>query len=399
MVHLGRRSPIDEPITAAAEPLGTPLTPRERWLRTLRFQSVDHVPDEEFGYWTETLQVWRGQGVPEGVNSDAAADRFFGFARRQRVPVHVGIHPAFQRQVLEETDRHRIVVDGTGVTLMENKDGSSTIPQFLRFPIATRQDWLEFRRRLDPADVARYPARWEQQLPAWRQRDFPLGIAVGSLFGWIRDWMGFERATTACIEEPTLIEDMMEHLTELTLHVLRRALRDLQLDFADFWEDMCFNSGPMISPRLFRRFMVPRYQKITSLLRSHGVDIIYVDCDGDITELVPLWLEAGVNCMFPLEIRAGSRPEQFRATYGREVLLMGGVDKTALIQGKAAVDRELARIVPLVEQGGYIPHLDHRCPPDVTLDTYLYYLRRKRELLGIPQPEAPATALVREASR
>jgi hypothetical protein len=64
MVHLGRRSPIDEPITAAAEPLGTPLTPRERWLRTLRFQSVDHVPDEEFGYWTETLQVWRGQGVP-----------------------------------------------------------------------------------------------------------------------------------------------------------------------------------------------------------------------------------------------------------------------------------------------------------------------------------------------
>lgn len=370
-----------------------PLSHRDRWVRTLRFQAVDHVPDEEFGYWTDTLQVWHDQGLPASINSDPAADRFFGFAPRHRVPVHLGVHPGFTPRVLEEDDRHRVVVDALGVTLVERRDGSSTIPQYLRFPVETRQDWLEFRKRLSPADPARYPADWEQRLQQWRRRDYPLGIAVGSLFGWLRDWMGFERATTACLEEPDLVEDMMEHVTEMTLSVIRRALNDLQLDFADFWEDMCFNSGPMISPRLFRRFMVPRYRRITDLLRAHGVDIVFVDCDGDINELVPLWLEAGVNCMFPLEVRAGTRPEVLRATYGRDVLLMGGVDKMALIEGRRGVDRELARVVAVAEQGGYIPHLDHRCPPDVTLDTYLYYLRRKRELLGIPEPDSPGAAM------
>ncbi len=383
------------PAAAAGGPAS--LNARERWLRTFRFQAVDHVPDEEFGYWTDTLEVWHGQGLPAGIRSDPAADGYFGFARRERVPVQVGVWPPQPARVLEEDDRHRVVVDGLGVTLLEHKDGSSSIPQYLRFPIETRADWLQFRRRLDPEEPGRYPPDWAERVAQWRQRDYPLGIAVGSLFGWLRDWMGFERATTACLEEPTLIEDMMEHLTALTLRAIRRALADVQLDFADFWEDMCFNSGPMISPRLFRRFLVPRYRRITDLLRAHGVDIVYVDCDGDIGELAPLWLEAGVNCMFPLEIRGGTRPEALRARYGRDVLLMGGVDKMALIAGPDAVDRELDRVIQLAEAGGYIPHLDHRCPPDVSFATYLYYLRRKRQLLGIPEPDALASPAVRAA--
>lgn len=385
--------------SARGAPSAAPLNDRGRWLRTLRFEAVDHVPDEEFGYWTDTLQAWHRQGLPPNVNSDPAADRYFGFAQRHRVPVDVGVHPMLPPRVLEEDERHRVIVDGLGVTLVEHKGGASSVPHYLRFPIQTRDDWREFSKRLDPSDPGRYPTDWAERLPAWRRRDYPLGIAVGSLFGWLRDWMGFERATTACIEEPALVEDMMEHLTELTLSVIRRALGDLDLDFADFWEDMCFNNGPMISPRLFRRLMLPRLRRITDALRARGVDIIFVDCDGDIGELVPLWLEAGVNCMFPLEIRGGTRPEALRAAYGRDVLLMGGVDKMALIAGRAAVDRELARVVALAEQGGYIPHVDHRCPPDVTMDTYLYYLKRKRELLGIPEPPAQASPLVRAASR
>ncbi len=377
--------------------VGTGLDHRRRWLRTFRFQSVDHVPDEEFGYWTDTYRVWQREGLPREVASEAAANRYFGFAPRARVPVVMGVRPMLPVRVLEEDERHRVIVNGLGQTLLQHKDGTSSIPHFIRFPVENRTDWLEFRKRLDPDDPARYPANWEQRLPEWRRRDYPLGIAVGSLFGWIRNWMGFEGAAAACIEQPALVEEMMEHVTELVLHVLRRALADVPLDFADFWEDMCFNSGPMISPRLFRRWMVPRYRRITDLLRGSGVDIVYVDCDGDITELVPLWLEAGVHCMFPLEIRAGTRPEDLRATYGRDVLLMGGVDKTALIAGKRGVDEELARVVRLTEQGGYIPHVDHRCPPDVTFDTYLYYLKRKRELLGVPEPEAPASERVRAA--
>jgi uroporphyrinogen decarboxylase len=58
---------------------------------------------------------------------------------------------------------------------------------------------------------------------------------------------------------------------------------------------------------------------------------------------------------------------------------MGGVDKLALIAGEKAIDRELARLAPLLEDGGFVPLVDHRCPPEVSYGIYGYYLKKKRE--------------------
>jgi uroporphyrinogen decarboxylase len=199
--------------------------------------------------------------------------------------------------------------------------------------------------------------------------------------------MGFENAAMCFYDDPDLIEEMMEHLTNLTLTVIERAVKEVKLDFAAMWEDMAFNNGPMISPTLFRRFMVPRYKRITAFLKQHGIDVVYLDCDGNINQLVEGWLEAGVNCMFPVEVRAGTDPVELRRRYGRQCLLMGGVDKMRLREGRAAIRKEIARIENLVADGGYIPHVDHRCPPDVPYQDYLYYLEVKRAAFGIPTPE------------
>ncbi len=103
-------------------------------------------------------------------------------------------------------------------------------------------------------------------------------------------------------------------------------------------------------------------------------------------DLVEPWLEAGVNTMFPLEVRGGSDPVVIRQRFGKAVRLLGGVDKTKLIEGKEAIRKEIARLEPLVADGGYIPHVDHRVPPDVTYENYLYYLKVKRDAFGIPHP-------------
>jgi hypothetical protein len=87
-----------------------------------------------------------------------------------------------------------------------------------------------------------------------------------------------------------------------------------------------------------------------------------------------------------VEVRGGSDPYPMRAKYGRQVLLMGGVDKTRLIEGKDAIRQEIRRLEKLVADGGFIPHVDHRCAPDVTYENYLYYLKTKREAFGIPEP-------------
>jgi uroporphyrinogen decarboxylase len=84
--------------------------------------------------------------------------------------------------------------------------------------------------------------------------------------------------------------------------------------------------------------------------------------------------------MFPIEA-AHTDPWRLREEYGKDVLLLGGVNKMALIAGKDAIDRELERLRPLVERGGYLPCVDHRVPPDVTYENYLYYLEKKKAIL------------------
>lgn len=363
------------------------MNQKERWLATMHFQPVDHVPDEEFGYWNQTFTTWHEQGLPKYIDNNWKADIYFGFEAKRELGLNLGLIPGFEFRVLEEDDRHRTVLDFDGATKVVNKSGRASIPTHLKFPVESRADWDEFKKRLDPSAPGRVPPsdellKWKAQSP-----DKPVGLPGGSLFGWIRNWMGFENICYMVMDDPGLIEDIMEYLTDFILAVLERPIKEVGFDYALMWEDMCFNHGPILQPKYFEEWMVPRLRRITGFLADNGCDIIYVDCDGNINELVPLWLDAGVNCMYPLEMRGGSDPVKLREKYGHRVLLAGGVDKTALIAGKEEIKKEIARLKPIVDDGGFIPHVDHRCPPDVTLENYLYYLKVKRDAFGIPEPE------------
>jgi hypothetical protein len=369
------------------------MTPRERFHAAMHFEPVDHVPDREFGYWDDTLRRWHDEGLPSWVTDNGLADYYFAFEERPMVPVNAGLAPGFEARVVEETETYRIQIDGTGVKSMVHTDGTSSIPHYLEFPLRDRQTWeRDFLPRLDPTTAGRLPD-WEAVAAQHRGRNVPLGITSGSLLGWLRNWAGFEGISLLVYDDPDLVEEAMEAVCRLICAVIEATPPDLDLDFAHGWEDICFNHGPMLSPALAEKWMVPRYRRITDLLKErHGIDIVVVDCDGNIDELVPLWLDAGVNCMFPLEVASGTDPYELRRRHGDRVLLKGGVDKRALIAGPEAIDAEIARLEPLVREGGYVPHVDHRVPPDVSYDNYLYYLRRKRDTFGMPHVEVRTEA-------
>ncbi|MCD6082734.1 hypothetical protein J7J59_01285 [Candidatus Aerophobetes bacterium] len=369
------------------------MTDRERWIRCMHFQPVDHIPDEEFGYWDETFKVWHEQGLPEEINDNAAAERYFGFSARSEVPVILGLYPEFERKVIEETEKYQIIMDTDGVKKKVFKDGTSTIPHYLEFPLKGRREWEEiFKPRLDAKLKIRYPENrkdWEEVKARYNDPDWdkPVGISIGSLFGWLRNWAGFEGIAMMCYDDPELVQEMVSHLADLTCSVIKRSAKEIRIDYGAGWEDMCFRQGPIISPKMVRKFLTPNYKRITDILRENGCDIIYTDCDGNINEMIDPWLEGGVNGIFPVEVAAGSDPIAIRKKYKDKVVILGGVDKRALIAGKEAIKAEIKRIKPYVLEGGWIPHVDHRCPPDVTFENYLYYLDVKRETFGIPKPE------------
>lgn len=362
------------------------MTDRERFHATFRYEDRDRSPICDFSFWEETLEVWKDQGLPAWVNRESA-DRYFGMdSYMTGCGVPLQLFPLFPTRVVEDRGDHEVVMQPNGVLVLRRKYMSS-IPSHLGHTLTDRRSWKNhYLPRLDPWNPDRIPEDIEERLSYWQdpERAEPITVHVGSLFGVIRDWMGLEGVSYVVYDDPAWFEEMVESLCICTCGVLEDLFdRGAVFDSAHFWEDMCFNTGPLLHPDHFAQYLVPRYRRITDLLRRNGVEIIWVDCDGKIDSLIPLWMEGGVNCMFPLEVGTwGADPVALRQEYGRELLLMGGFDKHILARGKDAILREVERLTPLVEEGGFIGFCDHRVPPDVTLENYLYYLNEVRHRWG-----------------
>ena len=77
----------------------------------------------------------------------------------------------------------------------------------------------------------------------------------------------------------------------------------------------------------------------------------------------------------------GQDPVRLRKKFGRSLRLWGGVDKRELAKDRKAIDEHLCSFIPLIEEGGFIPAVDHTVPPDVPLKNFMYYMLRKKHLL------------------
>jgi hypothetical protein len=372
------------------------MNDRERFLATLRYQPVDRGMICDFGFWPETITTWHEQGLPRHVTyekySHEHTDPFFGMDPYSGAgaSLNLGLTPDFGWTVLEDRGDHELVRQNDGVTVLRKKTMGS-IPEHHGHLLTDRASWEEhYKPRLAIDAPDRYPGDFAD----WQHKHFsslpdkPAAVWSGSLYGWLRDWMGVEAISYLVYDDEALFTEMVHTLADLTVHSLNLAFANgARYDAASMWEDMCYNGGPLLTPAIFKRILVPQYRRITDLLHAHGVDIVWIDCDGKIDDLIPLWLSCGVNTMFPIEVGTwGGDPVAMRKQYGRELLLMGGVDKHILAGSHADIEAHVKRLAPLVEQGGYIPMPDHRVPPDVPYRNYLHYLKTARALWGRNHP-------------
>lgn len=358
------------------------MTNRERFLKLMRGEAVDRAPFFPcFGPWPATLERWRREGL--AANADYAEVVGFDGDLRHCAPINGFLCPPMEQRVLEEGDETCIIVDSFGVTQRVRKDGGS-MPEFLSFLVSDREGWEQVRARLDPNAPGRLPppAAWRAYCESNAARtdpsyagDLPIGF-----FGGPRQLFGCEGLAYALHDDPALVEGVLETLCDLWVDVFPRAIREAPVDFFFIWEDMCFKTGPLISPAMFRRYLLPRYQRFTEALRGAGVDIIMVDSDGDPRALLDLWIEGGVTCLFPWETQMGLDIQEVRRAYPT-LQMIGGVDKSRLAFGREAIDAELEKIPFMLERGRYLPAVDHFVPPDVSWDNYRYFCERLRDLI------------------
>jgi len=294
------------------------------------------------------------------------------------------MNPPFPHKVVRETSNTLTIQNEDGLLAELPKDRHDTIPHFTRPSVVTPEDWKRVKeerfRRDDPArkvDVENL----KQLFPP--TRDFPLGVSCGSMIGKVRDMLTFEGLAYATYDYPDMVEDMVETSCLLVEDFLDQVLDPLDFDYASGWEDICFKNGPIVSVEFFNSVVVPRYKRISRKLHAHGIDLWYTDCDGDVRPILPGLIEGGINCLFPFEVNGCTHPGALLRQYDGALRIMGGVDKIALGSGQEAIRTYLETLVPLVERGGYIPFCDHRCPPNVKVEDYLYYLDLKERMFGL----------------
>ena len=376
------------------------MNERQRFNAILHYQPVDRCPIVDYGFWDETPVVWHEQGLPPEIGKpelhaylgmDYNVDDLY-----DTTGIDVKWYPKFEPLVLEDLGDHEIVQQDDGVQVLRRKFMSS-IPHPVKHLLADRESWKRYYRpRLDPSNPGRYPADWDARLPNWRDPDRPNLVVVrgGGLYGYLRNWMGLEKLSLLIYDDPALFAEMVETLADCSIGTLERVLSTGgHFDACAMWEDMCYNAGPLISPKHFRQYLMPHYRRITDLLQRHGVDIVFLDCDGEISKLAPLWLEVGINTMFPFEVGSWKAdPYAYRRRFGKELRMIGGFDKNILMSSRQAIAAEVYRLAPLVEEGGFIPHCDHLVPPYVPYENYLYYLSLARKVWGCDTDLRPAHA-------
>ncbi|MFW6158252.1 MAG: uroporphyrinogen decarboxylase family protein [Planctomycetota bacterium] len=374
------------------------MNPRERTIETLTFGDPDKVPFRPGGPRESTRARWHTEGLPEDVPWFDYLCETIGVepdppqAEQTSLGVDTLMIPQFEEKVIERKADSQIVQDWKGNICEISNDYDVTYLRFakdfvtrrwIKCPVENRDDWEAMKKRYDPDHPDRFPDDFDRRCEVLAGRDYLCRLGWSGPFWQLREWCGFENLCMLMIQDPEFVHDMIDFWREFVLEVTRRVLDRVTIDSFHISEDMAYKAHSMISPAMVREFLQPCYDAWIGLLREHGVPLIDMDSDGYIGELIPIWIESGINVCDPIEVAAHNDIVAFRREFGRAMAYRGGIDKRAIAKGGDVIRAELERVVPpLFEDGGFIPSCDHGVPADISWPNFVDYARLLAGLCG-----------------
>jgi uroporphyrinogen decarboxylase len=362
------------------------MTSRERFLETLLFGKPDRIPFVPGWPRESTLKRWRAEGLPESADWLRYLCDQIGIEPPNDggpgVQIRHTMIPEFEEKVIEEKEDSIIVQDWKGniceisnqfdVTYLRSARDFCT-RKWIKCPVESWDDWELMKTRYDPEDPSRVPADLPELGKQLAERDHVVGVHVHGPFWQLREWMGFEGLCAAFLDDPDLVRDMIGFWTDYISVLLSKVTAHVRLDYFYISEDMAYKQHAMISPEMTRSFLGPCYSAWRETVDANDCPLYMVDSDGYVGELIPVWIESGINVTDPMEVAAGNDMGEFRKSFGRTIAFRGGVDKRAIAKGGEVISRELARLEPVVRDGGYIPGCDHGVPSDVGWSQMIEY--------------------------
>ncbi|MHC4418633.1 MAG: uroporphyrinogen decarboxylase/cobalamine-independent methonine synthase family protein [Planctomycetota bacterium] len=375
------------------------MNSRQRWINTLLFKDKDRIPLEPGHGRQSTRARWYREGLPSGTTGDAIIEYAYRQAGGKEplprpgpgFPVNERMIPEFDEKVIERGARTQIVQDWKGniceisneydPTYLRNPIDFVT-RRWIKCPVESRQDWEDMKRRYNPDDPNRLSADAKELGKRLKDRDYPIQVHFNGVFFQMREWLGFESLCMMFHDDTAFVREMIEFWTDYIAALLERTFECIIPDCIHISEDIAYKGFSMVSPRTCRQLLMPCWQKWGQLIRGAGVPIYAIDSDGYIGELIPIWIESGVNCCDPIEVAAGNNLSEFRKQFGKHMAYRGGVDKRLIAAGGAKIEAEIERLRPVINDGGFIPGCDHGVPHDISWPDFVYYARLLAEATG-----------------
>lgn len=375
------------------------MNSRQRNLETMLFGNPDRIPLTPGGGRKSTRENWYKQGLPESVTPGEITE----YAYRQAggklelpkggpgININQRMIPEFEEKVIEKKENSQIVQDWKGniceiglefdVTYLRNAIDFVT-RRWIKCPVENRSDWKEMMRRYDVEDIHRIPEDLSTMAVIGDDREHFISVFFHGPYWQLREWCGFEGLSMMFYDDPVLVMDMVKFWEEFVCKMIDKVLKYVTPDQIHISEDMAYKGFSMVSPQMTREFLQPTWKRWGELIRNSGIPIYAVDSDGYIGELIPIWIEAGVNACDPIEVAAGNDINAFRKQFGKNMAYRGGVDKREMAKGGIHIEREMARIEPVIRDGGFIPSCDHGVPADVSWPNFVYYTKLLAEKTG-----------------
>jgi uroporphyrinogen decarboxylase len=366
------------------------VTSKERFQRILDHQPVDRIGLFEV-FWRETARKWCEQGhfeKPASISDHFGLDvRRTGYEITPVLWTIIDLTADLDAgdQIIEETETTKLVRNGNGAILRWGKDRGSA-PEHVDFLVKDRRTWEErIRPRL--VNAADYPRRIARELyrkmrANCMQKDVFLSTAVLGAFDAMNALCGHECVLTGMATDPDWIRDMCDVYATVTIEMLEMAYQDEGLpDGLWVWDDLGFKRRPFMSSGMYRQIVFPAHRRLFQFAHGKGLPVV-LHCDGMVESLIPSLIEAGVNCLQPLEVKAGMDLLRIKKAFGDRIALIGGIDvRTLLSNDLDVIRRELEAKVPRAMQGsGYVLQVDHSVPDPVNYGTYRYFVEKGLEL-------------------
>ena len=340
------------------------MTSRERIKLALAHEEPDRVPIHD-SPWAATVGRWRREGLPEGI----PVEEYFGY---EMTFIGFDSGPRFPVEVLERTDEYIIERTSTG-GINKNFRDYSTTPEVVDRPIKTRRDWEEkIKPRLAP-DYTRVD--WVTAFNTYNKaRSEGKFICVTGGWGYdtLQGYMKSEELLVAMVTDPDWVRDMIMTRAELHVEMIKMMLeKGLEFDGAFFFNDMGYRNGLLFSPETYRRTHKEADEMVFSFCHEHGMPVILHSC-GNVKELIPDLIEVGLDCLQPLEVKAGMDVRELKRLYGDKLAFMGGIDVRAMAHpDPSVIEEEIKSKFEVAKRGGgYIYHSDHSVPKDVSFHQY-----------------------------